>query len=790
MKKNNKDHVIDIRSWLFKFQTRWYVFAACVLVFLAIAYVFVQKTQRVYSFKSTLLLGDQQTGSKKAQELLAILDSQNKGIKVEDEIGIIQSAEMIRQALKNLDYTVSYYKVTDHWLNSITDLVVEEQYQDAPYEVDLDTSAYQLVDIPIVVEVLPDNKFEITAEAKDVAQYDFSNHTVVDFIPKVDIKQVLEFDQPYKDKYMSFKLSRIIYMDPQPGEKYYFVINSMDKLVGQQQKNLKIRPIERESRVLELTSEGSIPEKEIRFLNALMQEYVFRDLEDKNITGRKTLDFIDSQLAVLTDSLRRSKQAVSSFRSTNRLANINVQSNQNYEKLTRLESDRAKLVTDKIYFQNILEQVQNGDGITESVSPASASLQNPNLNNLFADLSELYKQKAGYRVNSTEDNPLLKVLEGKINNTRSAIIANLKNMVRSADVSINDVNQRITGIESTLAALPENERKLMDLQSEAEFVDKKYSFLLEKRAEAAIALATNATDKKIVDKASLAGNGPVNVKPKLIYMLALLMGLAIPAVVIALMDNVDNTIQGKNDLSAITRIPFLGVIAHGTVDDKLAVKNNPRSAIAESFRSMRVNLQYLLAGDNLKVIGVTSSVSGEGKTFCSVNLASELALSGKKVVLIESDMRKPTFEKYFNTKNDSGLSSYLTNGLPLEGVIQQTEVENLDIIPCGLIPDNAIHLLELPRMQELIDSLKDMYDYVVIDTPPIGFVSEFFILMRHLDTSLYVVKHKYTNKDMLDQVNELYAAKKLKNIYMVINDLDYNKTYEYGYKRKGHYYYA
>lgn len=790
MKKNNKDHVIDIRNWLFKFRTRWYAFVACALIFLAIAYVFVQKTQRVYQFKSTLLLGDQHTGSKKAQELLAILDAQNKGIKVEDEIGILQSADMIKQALKNLDYTVSYFKVTDHWLNSITELVVEEQYQEAPYAVDLDTSTYQLVDIPIVVEILPDNKYELSAEAENVAHYNFSNHTIVGFIPKVEIKEVLEFDQPYKDKYMSFTLSRVVYKDPKPGEKYYFVVNSIDKLVGQQQEDLEIRPIDRESRVLELTSKGSIPEKETRFLDALMQEYVIRDLEEKNINGRKTLDFIDSQLAVLTDSLRRSKQAVSSFRSTNRLANINVQSNQNYEKLTRLESDRAKLNTDKIYFQNILEQVQNGDGVTESVSPASASLQNPNLNNLFEDLSELYRQKAGYSVNSTEENPLLKVLEGKISNTRSAIIANLKNVIRSADVSINDVNSRIAEIESTLASLPENERKLMDLQSEAEFVDKKYSFLLEKRAEAAIALATNATDKKIVDKAALAGSGPVNVKPKLIYMLALLLGLAIPAVVIVLIDNVDNTIQGKNDLSAITRIPFLGVIAHGTENDKLAVKNNPRSAIAESFRSMRVNLQYLLADTNVKVIGVTSSVSGEGKTFCSVNLASELALSGKKVVLIESDLRKPTFEKYFNTNNDTGLSSYLTNGLPLEAVIQQTEVENLEIIPCGLIPDNAIHLLELPKMQELISSLKDQYDYVVIDTPPIGFVSEFFILMRHMDTSLYVVKHKYTNKDMLEQVNELYASKKLKNIYMVINDLNYSKTYEYGYKRKAHYYYA
>jgi capsular exopolysaccharide synthesis family protein len=790
MKRNKKEHEIDLKSWFFKFRSKWYLFLAFAIVSLAAGYVYVKSSPSVFKFRATMLLGDQQTGSKKAQELLEVLQVQSKGIKVEDEIGLLQSDEMVKQALKKLDFTVAYYKVTNHWLNNIKDIVVEEQYESAPYIVKLDSGALQLVDLPLEVRVLNDKQYEITAKGEHVARYDLVKNTMVESVPEVNFKKVLEFGKPYRDKYLSFTLERSDVSDIAPGKKHYFVINSLGSLVSQYKSSLAVGPIERESRMLWVTSQGSIPDKQIAFLNTLMAEYVANDLEEKNRNGMKTLEFIDSQLATLTDSLNQSKQALSSFRSNNRISNTSVQSNISFEKLSMLETEKARLNTDKAYFATILDQVQNGNGIAQSVSPSVAGIQNPILSNLFLELSQLNQEKAAIQVNATEDNPKLVRLESQIKSTRDAIEANMKNLIRSADISIADVDRRIKDIETTLARMPENERRLADLQGQAEFIDKKYEFLMEKRAEAAIALATNTTDKKIVDHASMDGNAPVNVKPNMIYLLALLIGLAIPAGMIVLLSNVDNTIQGKNDLNAITNIPFLGVVAHGSKADKLAVFNTPRSAIAESFRSIRINLQYLMADKNFKVIGVTSSISGEGKTFCSVNLSTELAMSGKRVVLIESDMRKPTFGKYFDVTDVSGLSSFLTQGLPLADVIQKTAIENLDIISCGPIPDNAIQLLEQPRMHGLIKELKEHYDYVVIDTPPIGYVSEFFVLMQHMDVNLYVVKHKYTNKDLLAQVNELYAEKRVKNIYMIINDLNYNNTYEYGYKKKGSYYYA
>ncbi|WP_299707743.1 tyrosine-protein kinase [uncultured Pontibacter sp.] len=790
MKRKNKEHEIDLRSWLFKFRARWYLFLAFTLIALAGAYVFVKSSTRIYAFQSTLLLGDQHTGSKKAQELLNLLDVQNRGIKVEDEIGILTSGDMVRSTLKKLDFSVSYFKVSDHWLNTGFDLVKEEQYDNAPFVVRLDTSSLQLVDIPLEVRVLNDKQYELKVKAETPPLYEYSTHTVKQIVPDIEYTKVLEFGKPYKDKYLSFTLERANPDDKIDAKKHYFVLNSMDSQVAHYVNSLHVEPIERDARVLRLSTKGAIPEKELLFLNTLMDTYVSRDLEEKNLNGQKTLEFIDSQITSLTDSLRQSKQALSSFRSSNRIANIDVQSNISYEKLSQLEMEKSKLSTEKQYYVTVLDQIEDDESFTQAVSPAVAGVQNPNLANLFSELSRLNQQKASYSVSATADNPRIKVIDSEIKSTRNAIIANIRNLIRSTDISIANTDRRINQLESSIAKVPENERHLMDLQNQADFVSQKYDFLLEKRAEAAIALATNTTDKKIVDKASMWGAGPQNVKPKMIFMLAFILGLIIPAALIVLLDNVDNTIQGKNDLNNVTNIPFLGVIAHGTKTDKLAVKNNPRSAIAESFRSIRINLQYLMSEKPFQVIGITSSVSGEGKTFTSVNLSSEIAMSGKRTILIESDMRKPTFGKYFNTHNAAGLSSYLGQGLPLEEVIQKTDIENLDIISCGPIPENAIKLLEQKRMVELIAKLKEQYDYVVIDTPPIGFVAEYFVLMKHMDTNLYVVKHKYTSKDMLEQVNELYAAKKLKNIYMVINDLDYNNTYEYGYKKKGSYYYV
>ena len=255
-----------------------------------------------------------------------------------------------------------------------------------------------------------------------------------------------------------------------------------------------------------------------------------------------------------------------------------------------------------------------------------------------------------------------------------------------------------------------------------------------------------------------------------------------------LLDLANRRIQRPEDLTLATKIPLLGMIAHGTADDTSHLLTDPKGAIAESFRSVRINLQYLSGGLEKKVIGITSSVPGEGKTFCAVNLAAELALSGRRVVLLECDLRRPTLASYFDIPAGGGLASYLAGHDSLPNVLHSTGLDNLDVVCCGPIPDNPTVLLESQAMSALVKHLRTEYDYVVMDTPPMGYVAEFFVLMRYFEASLYIVRQNYTDKDVLGQINDLYRARKVTDIYTVLNDVHFAKTYGYSYKSKAYAY--
>jgi capsular exopolysaccharide synthesis family protein len=340
--------------------------------------------------------------------------------------------------------------------------------------------------------------------------------------------------------------------------------------------------------------------------------------------------------------------------------------------------------------------------------------------------------------------------------------------------------------------MPENERQMARLRTQSTLNDQNYNFLMQKRTEAALMLATNVSDKKIVDRAQLSDSTPESPKGKQLYMFAVLAGLMRPAGFLLLRDRTAQTVQSADELKRVTNAPFLGLIADAGRKIRLARMEMPRSAVTESFRTVRVNLQYVAAGPDRRVIGFTSSTSGEGKTFCCTNLAAELALSGKRTILIETDMRKPTVAGYFGfDSRHAGLSSYLNGECSLAEAIQQPDIPNLTILAAGPIPENALELLEMPRMATLIAELRKSYDYVIVDAPPLGLVSEYYILNQYTDVTIFVVRHRYTQRNMLSQVQDL-AQRQTGNqqLYVLLNGVNFSSTYEYRYKRESAYYTA
>jgi capsular exopolysaccharide synthesis family protein len=309
---------------------------------------------------------------------------------------------------------------------------------------------------------------------------------------------------------------------------------------------------------------------------------------------------------------------------------------------------------------------------------------------------------------------------------------------------------------------------------------------LEKRAEAGIAKASNLPDIKLLEAATGYSAWMVAPQTKNIYTMASIAGLLLPFLYIFLKSVTNNKITSKDSITNYTNIPILGIIGHSVSKSNLVVAENPKSGIAEAFRSLRVNLGYLSGAKESKLISITSSISGEGKTFCSINLATIIALAGHKTILIGADMRKPKIFADFGHANDKGLSTFLAGKHQLDEVIKTTNVQDLHFITAGPVPPNPAELMELPKLAVLVAELKKTYDFIVIDTPPVGLVSDAFSLLRQSDINIYIVRHKYTEIKLLEKINNIYNEGRIKNLGIVINDLvagdaKYSYGYEYGY---------
>lgn len=792
MRSNAFSAELDLHQLFFNLRQRWPLFVGSLLLAGVVAWTYLQVKTPVYDFQSTLLIGDQSTGSKQAQELLQLLDSKPKGLKLEDEVGLLTSSGMLRRTLAQLPFSVSYYVEPNSWLNWVRPVQVRERAAgDMPFWVVAVPGRPQLTGVPIYVEMLAGGKqFRVHADAKHGELRQLASGELVREIEGVRFDRTVAAGDTLRSPLLT------VVFRPEPDQlgsnegKYFFKLNDLASLVGDYQFRLKVKPTERESRILELTTQGTVPGKETQFLNTLMTTYVQDDLNQKNQVGGKTVAFLDNEINKLAESKNKAAANLSSFRSANSVVDAGAQSGAGIAQQSELNATRNRLATNRRYYLNMLAYLRAHRGPGRLAALSSAGIDDPATTGLIQQLSDLNSQRATLTVNASDINPLVVVLDEKISTTKELLIQTLSSLVGSSSDALRDADQQLGEVRGQLSRMPENERQLGTLQANSTFNEKGYNFLVEKRNEAAIALATNTTDKKIVDPAKQTGLGPSAPKPLLVALLALLAGLLLPLGLVLMQNKTNRLVQSKEDLARLTDIPLLGVIPHGTPEDKQTMLHDPRSAIAEAFRAVRVNMQYLAAGLDKRVIGVTSSVPGEGKSFCTVNLAAELAQSGRRVAVLECDMRRPTLAGYFaiNPKAPHGLSTYLAGGSTLDEARNSTSIPGLDVLCCGPLPDNPTRLLESPRLAELVQQLREEYDYLLVDIPPLGYVSEFLVLLQFLDAKIYVVRQNYTDRGLVGQINEMHRDHKVKQLYLVINDVHLAATYEYRHKANAYKY--
>jgi capsular exopolysaccharide synthesis family protein len=754
----------------------WYYFGVAFLISYSASYLYLRYSQPIYNVKSTILIKDEKNKASNSQEIISSLELFDQIRNIQNEIEILRSYQMIHKALQELDFEVSYF---------VKGKIKEgELYQKFPVTVKLDSSQFQLRGIPFYINILSDSTYSIYLNSTDKnIESLFKEEGSSSF----EIQGILGL--PIKTKFFNLIVNKSKHFSRNYNhEELYFIINDLGKLTEEYVSKLDIQLTNKNSSVLSLQVSGPVIEKEIAFLNKLGEVYIQSGLDEKNQIAINTINFIDQQLFEITDSLKGAENQLESFRKAEKVMNLSYAADNAFNQLDKLEEEKASYVVKDKYYRYLLEYIKNNHEINKLVAPSTIGIHDPLLNKLVADLYTLNSEQASLKFSAKEKNPSFEILELKIENTKKALLENVNNLIQSSNIALADIDIRIAKIKEVINKLPRTERNLVNIQRKFNLNDHIYNFLLEKRAEAGLAKAANTPDNKIIDKAMLFGKNPVFPNKKKIWIISFFMSIIIPSLLIFLKNYLNDTIKSKESIEKYSGVPVLGIIGHYPKNSAFPIIESPKSFVSESFRSLRINLQYLNINKKSKIIGISSSISGEGKTFFALNLAASIAITGEKVILIGADLRKPKLNINLDISNEIGLSTYLINKSSLTEIIKNTQVENLDVITSGPVPPNPTELLGTSRVEEMFTELSKTYDYIVIDAPPLGLVADYYLLSKFTDANLFLVRQNYTKVNMLNELRDLYKNKKLLNLFVVFNDLrrshggyGYGYGYEYGY---------
>ena len=773
----NNEEKIDIKIFIDRYLIFWKQILLSIVIFLLIGFLYNRYSTKIYKSSTTLLIKEESNASLGSDDVFEGLDLFGGQKNIKNEIGILKSFSLTKKTLQKLNFRTSYYHSGSFKSDDI--------YKKTPFIVTIDEYQPQSINQKFFVKLVSEDEFILTVDLNNVKLFDGSTETFIsnkeyDF----NYEGSHKFDEKINTDFFSFTISKndLSLFKEEDWVNYFFVVSNYNNLTKNYLRSLKVLELEKDASILKISLEGSNPVKINDFLNKFTELYLATGLDEKNQITSNTIQFINEQLTSISDSLSDVETSLEIFKERNPKIELSQKEYGAFYQVEKLEQEKAILELNNKYYISLEEYLIKNNNIDNIVAPSTMGIDDPLLNSHIVELTKLYSQLDVVSVNSKQEHPLVISIKKQIKSTKKKLIENIENIISSSELTLEDINSRIVEIESLIGNLPENERILLNIQRKFNLNENIYNYLLEKRAEASITKASNISDHKVIDMPRLESNLPIKPNTTFIYIFSILIGVLLPTTVISLYFLFNNKIIDKKDIDQITSVPLIGKIMHNDSGHNLVNLNSPKSVIAESFRSIRTNIQYLASSKKEKVICITSSVAGEGKTFVAMNLASIFSISRGKTILIGGDMRKPKIFNDFNLSNDKGLSSYLSNQNTKHEVIQKTDFENLDIILSGPIPPNPSELLSLDKMKDLIEELKKTYQHIIIDTPPVGLVTDPLILMKYSDINIYVVKQNFTTKDMLHNFNETIVKNNVVSMNLIINDISNDKSsYSYGY---------
>jgi tyrosine-protein kinase Etk/Wzc len=752
-----QDDIGEVRQLIAVIANYWYLFAGGVAVSMITAFMIIQYVPKQWSVVGKIIIEDDKNSPSKLltsgvnSDLSSLFDIKSNSY---NEVRVLESRNLLRRVITDMNINVHVFDKNG--------LVSTELYDDAPFKVILHQKGDLVRSDNYKLTILNNQDYRLVGN---------------------DIDRRGSFG--VATKLADYAITLIKTPRFNPAGNYKIAIRSTKRAENELAAKFTASLSDKQSTVIGLQLNFGNPKRGELILQRFMELYLKNNLSNKVRIADSTIKFIDSRLSVVSAELGKVEKNLETYKVNNKISDINAQS----KALVQGASDYQQKLNETEVQLAVVNDLYKyvSDGKSAQVVPSSLITKDMSFGSAINAYNEMLLRKEQYKLNLQETSSIVKNLDQQIETARAMLLTSLKSYRHSLNISEAAIVRQNAAIDNKIADAPVKERVYLDYSRQQSLKQDLYLFLLQKREETAISQKATISNCRILDNAE-SDEDPFSPKKSFIYSIASLIGLFLPAAGLGLKQMLNNRISKKDDIEKHTTVAVLGQISKNTHKQKMLIYNEARTVISEEIRALRTNLKYVTDGGRSNVIMFTSSMSGEGKSFISLNLGNSIAMSGKKVVLLELDLRKPKLLKYLGTHADYGFTDYVIS--PDKAAIDDfihpsTLNENFFFISSGTLPPNPAEILMSGKLKELIEQLRVKFDYVIIDTAPVGQVSDALIIEEFADITCYVMRQNYTFKSQLNIVNDLQKYQKVKQLYLVVNDIEINTNsmtgYGYGY---------
>jgi succinoglycan biosynthesis transport protein ExoP len=770
----------DFKGFLLKIGSYWKWFILSLLITFTIAYQVNIRKEKIYAME-TLISVKEENNPLFTSTTSLVFNWGGTSDQVQTISTTLQSRSHNELVVDKLQYYISYLAQGKYNL--------VDAYGAVPFYVSIDKNKGQIAGSLIRIKFLSENEYEIripfAGNSVSMITYRDNSYSQTAVVPGDFVKRY-KVGAPVALPFLNWKLQIKDNPGLYVGNEYFVSFNDFDGTVSGY-RGVNVRSDDKGGSIITLGMQGTNKARMVEYLNATVNMLIKSQLDSKNQFATNTIRFIDSTLVAMESQLKETTNELKSFRSGKNIYDIEEGGSKFSGQILEFDVKKDEITRKTAYYNSLKAYLKNSVDYSKLPAPSVAGIEDPNIVVNVSKLISLSTQRSemAYAVKSEK---IFKDFDNQMEAVKKVLLENIATAKVALQYDLAMVNSKINETESTIKQLPEDQQELIKIKRKYDLSDNIYSTFLQKRSEADIVKAANLSDIHFIDPAKDIGGGLVGPRTSVNYVLAMFLGLLIPLLFVFAIFFINNSIQNTEDISKLTQIPLIGVIGLSKENTDLAVYDKPKSALSESFRAIRSSLQFLYKQqklDGAKTLMITSSVSGEGKTFCTLNIATVFALSEKKTVIIGLDLRKPKLFDEFNLTNEVGVVNYLIKQKTVDEIINHTQIPFLDVITSGPIPPNPAEMIMSDGMKELIEELKKKYDYIILDTPPVGLVSDALELAQYCDVTLYIVRQNFTKKDMITLLNNRVKRGELNNTSIILNGFQnkakYGAGYGYGY---------